>query len=395
MAIFHLNSAVGSKSGGQSATAKAEYICREGKYATKDKDHVLFVCSGNMPSWAADTPHNYWQAADKYERANAALYRQVEFALPIELTDKQHIELAQEFSKDICKGQFPYTFAIHKKDGNPHCHLMFSERINDGFNRSPETWFKRAANKNKAPETGGARKATLGINRRAWLKAVREKWEMYANLTLRKAGFDEQISCKSLQDQGVTDRLPQIHLGAVAAMECRGIRTERANRAIEIDDKNKRITEILKELQELENEQQAALSVGRDTSSTAARHADPRADADSQAASGDPTVVGSLSRDDNKRSARREGGYGAGEIHSRRPTPQNGGGSGQSEKGKHSSADSAGDTANSAVDNTNFSNDLDFLAAERRRLAELDMAEDLVDSQQEDDDEDEGFRPGM
>ncbi|BDN90452.1 hypothetical protein KAM471c_42670 (plasmid) [Aeromonas caviae] len=40
MAIFHLAAKTGSRGGGQSAKAKADYIQREGKYA-RDKDEVL------------------------------------------------------------------------------------------------------------------------------------------------------------------------------------------------------------------------------------------------------------------------------------------------------------------------------------------------------------------
>ena len=49
MAIFHLTAKTGSRGGGQSAKAKADYIQREGKYA-RDKDEVLHTQSGNMPS---------------------------------------------------------------------------------------------------------------------------------------------------------------------------------------------------------------------------------------------------------------------------------------------------------------------------------------------------------
>ncbi len=39
-----------------------------------------------------------------------------------------------------------YTLALHRggqDGGNPHAHLMFSERGNDGIARSAEQWFKR------------------------------------------------------------------------------------------------------------------------------------------------------------------------------------------------------------------------------------------------------------
>ena len=49
----------------------------------------------------------------------------------------------------------PDTLAVHRGDGeNPHAHLMFSERPNDGIERGGEQWFKRY--NAKAPEKGGA-----------------------------------------------------------------------------------------------------------------------------------------------------------------------------------------------------------------------------------------------
>ncbi|MCY5463665.1 relaxation protein, partial [Escherichia coli] len=50
MAIYHLTAKTGSRSGGQSARAKADYIQREGKYA-RDMDEVLHAESGHMPEF--------------------------------------------------------------------------------------------------------------------------------------------------------------------------------------------------------------------------------------------------------------------------------------------------------------------------------------------------------
>ena len=44
-----------------------------------------------------------------------------------------------------------------RTEKTPHAHLMFSERGNDGIERSGEQWFKR--HNAKAPEKGGARKS--------------------------------------------------------------------------------------------------------------------------------------------------------------------------------------------------------------------------------------------
>ncbi|MGK3681372.1 MobA/MobL family protein, partial [Escherichia coli] len=40
-----------------------------------------------------DNPSHFWQAADQFERANGSTYRELEIALPRELTPEQRLEL--------------------------------------------------------------------------------------------------------------------------------------------------------------------------------------------------------------------------------------------------------------------------------------------------------------
>ncbi|MDW2138043.1 MobA/MobL family protein, partial [Vibrio sp. 2128(2023)] len=173
MAIYHLTAKTGSRNGGQSAKAKADYIQREGRYS-RDRDEVLHTQSGHLPEWA-ERPADYWDAADLYERANGRLFKEVEFALPVELTLDQQRELVDEFARHLTEGErLPYTLAIHAGGGeNPHCHLMISERINDGIERPAAQWFKRY--NGKTPEKGGAQK-TEALKPKAWLEQTREAW---------------------------------------------------------------------------------------------------------------------------------------------------------------------------------------------------------------------------
>lgn len=256
MAIYHLHVNTGSRQGGQSAGAKADYIQREGKYDRED-DEVAHTESGHMPKWAADEPNDYWQGADAGERANGRLFREVEFALPLELDEGQQVELAREFAQEITKDEhLPYMLAIHRgesqdpsKPDNPHCHLMISERTNDGIERSAETWFKRynAA----APEKGGARKSTA-TKPKEWLEDTREAWGERANQALERAGHDERIHEGTLERQywdavgkgneqeaaRLQDREPGVHLGPALHMEERGIATERGSLHVEIAECN-------------------------------------------------------------------------------------------------------------------------------------------------------------
>ncbi|MFV2545422.1 MobA/MobL family protein, partial [Escherichia coli] len=99
---------------------------------------------GHLPT-GAERPADYWDVADLYDRANGRLFKVVDFALPVELTLDQQRELVDEFARHLTEGErLPYTLAIHAGDGeNPHCHLMISERKNDGIERPADQWFKR------------------------------------------------------------------------------------------------------------------------------------------------------------------------------------------------------------------------------------------------------------
>jgi hypothetical protein len=221
MAIYHLNAKVGSRSSGQSAAAKFAYICRDGRYADGkktrvDKEELVHAESGNMPAWAEKNPALYWQSADLYERANGRLFQQVEIALPVELSGEEQIQLAQEFALALSAteaGPLPYSFAVHRGKGeNPHAHIIVSERVCDGHDRAPETWFKRAADtKKQTPELGGAKKSAA-FQPREWLGEVRELWATRANDALKLAGKEERIDHRSYAARGI-EQIPTVHEG--------------------------------------------------------------------------------------------------------------------------------------------------------------------------------------
>ena len=231
MAVYHLKAGIGSRGGGQSAAAKNAYVCREGRYAG-DADEVLYREDGNMPRWAADEPGDYWQAADEHERANGSLYREVQFALPEELSEDEQVALARDFAKSLTTNgeRLPYTLAVHRGESrepdepdNPHCHLVISERVNDGQGRSAETWFKR--HNRQSPEKGGARKSRAAMPRE-WLTNTRQEWERRANQALERSGSPARIDRRSwaerredamkrgdLEEAARCSREPNVHLG--------------------------------------------------------------------------------------------------------------------------------------------------------------------------------------
>ena len=152
--------------------------------------------------WAEDDSQKYWAAADAGERANGRLYREVEFALTRELNAAERVEVASSFAKHLTgEERLPYTLTIHRggeDGGNPHAHLMFSERTNDGIERSAERRFKRY--NAQEPEKGGARKSTP-TKPWEWLENTREQWADHANEALERAGRSERITEASLENQ--------------------------------------------------------------------------------------------------------------------------------------------------------------------------------------------------
>lgn len=136
MAIYHLHISNGSKAKGASASIRSNYIQREGEYA-EGRDKLVLKESGNMPSWAQDEARSYWKAADEGERSNGRVYKEIEAALPRELSASEQEALARSFAREItARHELPYTLAIHEGRGNnPHFHLMISDRTKDGIER--------------------------------------------------------------------------------------------------------------------------------------------------------------------------------------------------------------------------------------------------------------------
>ena len=201
MAIFHLDVKTGTRGGGQSASAKYDYLGREGRYS-QDAEELEHRESGNLPAWGEDNPRAYWEAADEHERSNGRLFQQVEVALPVELDERQRLELARSFTERLTKDErLPYTLAIHRggaEGENPHMHLVISERANDGLERSAEQWFKRANGKH--PESGGAKKSRTMMDKH-WIAQTRPVWEQEVNRALQRAGQQDRVDHRSLAAQ--------------------------------------------------------------------------------------------------------------------------------------------------------------------------------------------------
>lgn len=238
MATYYCNHSTLSRGSNCSAASKYRYMCRLGKYA--NKGDLIAIHSDNMPSWAAQNPLAFWQAADLYERANGRLCEVLEFALPCELGRDTPMDMAVRFADAIAtdEGQrLPYTVVLHWPPGSRNCHghLIMSTRIEDGIERTPQEFFSRAAprprpGQPKPKRKGGARKTTI-TSHPEWLRWVRECLADIQNFYYERAGLPHRVDHRSYKEQGV-NKIPQEHLGPKLA----AIAKRLENADVDIDD---------------------------------------------------------------------------------------------------------------------------------------------------------------
>ena len=192
MALGRISIKVGTKG---KALPHSKYILREDQYAKKNNklEKLEHIEHGNMPTWAEQNPKLFWEMADLHERKNGSTYREHIISLPRELNESQRLALVQDWIAKEIGEKYAYSFAIHNPtamDGKeqPHCHLMFSERLLDGIERDPDQFFKRFNSKD--PSKGGAKKDNTGLMdsvRKTLIKEQRNRWEVLCNEHLAKA----------------------------------------------------------------------------------------------------------------------------------------------------------------------------------------------------------------
>ncbi|AFM43626.1 MobA/MobL family protein (plasmid) [Desulfosporosinus acidiphilus SJ4] len=222
MAIYHLSSQIIGRSGGKSSVASAayrsgekiqdEHIGQTFDYTKKmGVDYKEILAPDHSPAWVQDRGQLWNQVELAERRKDAQLARELNIALPKELSKEQQIELIRSFTKEkfVDKGMVA-DITMHHLDGeNPHAHVMLTTREigPEGFGKKNREW-----------------------NDRELLKDWRKEWAERTNQALEKADISERIDHRSLKDQGIKNRLPQKHIGVHAsAMEKRGIQTERGN----------------------------------------------------------------------------------------------------------------------------------------------------------------------
>ena len=203
MAIFHFAAQVISRSDGGNAVAAAAYragmrfsCARTGLvFNSTRKREVAYraiLAPQGAAAWVFDRPQLWNQVEATETRANSQLAREVEVALPIELTHAQHIALLHGYVNEhfVSLGMVA-DIALHAKTGNPHAHIMLTLRDveAEGFGGKRRDW-----------------------NSPALVSRWREAWATACNVALESAGRVARIDHRSNLDRGI-DLPATVHQG--------------------------------------------------------------------------------------------------------------------------------------------------------------------------------------
>jgi Ti-type conjugative transfer relaxase TraA len=234
MAIYHFSAKVISRAAGSSALAAAAYRSASRLHDQRlDRHHDFSNKAGvvhsevMLPDGAApelSDRESLWNAVELAEkRIDAQLAREIEFAIPRELSMEDGITLARDFVRDefVSRGMIA-DLNVHWDIGTdgeakPHAHVMLTMRAvnEEGFGPKVRDW-----------------------NATSLLEHWRESWAAHANERLAALDIDARIDPRSFETQGI-DLEPQPKIGPAAArMSEQGLSSERVDHQLEIAREN-------------------------------------------------------------------------------------------------------------------------------------------------------------
>ena len=267
IAIYHCSIKIVSRGKGKSAVAAAAY--RSGEKLTNEWDglthdytkkggvvHSEILLPAHAPPAFSDRS-TLWNSVELSEKSNnAQLAREVEIALPVELSGEEQTRLVREYcsSQFVSKGMIA-DFNLHDTGGgNPHAHILLTMRPLD----EKGAWLPKSKKEYVLDENGEkirllsgrykTRKVDLvDWNNRENAEVWRRAWADLANEYLEKNNRPERIDHRSYERQGI-DQIPTVHVGVSATqMEKKGIVTERG----ELNRNIKAANRILREIRRL------------------------------------------------------------------------------------------------------------------------------------------------
>ena len=267
IAIYHCSIKIVSRGKGKSAVAAAAY--RSGEKLTNEWDgmthdytkkggvvHSEILLPAHAPPAFSDRS-TLWNSVELSEKSNnAQLAREVEIALPVELSREEQTRLVREYcsSQFVSKGMIA-DFNLHDTGGgNPHAHILLTMRPMD----EKGAWLPKSKKEYVLDENGGkirlpsgrykTRKVDLvDWNNRENAEVWRRAWADLANEYLENNDRPERIDHRSYERQGI-EQIPTVHVGVSATqMEKKGIVTERG----ELNRNIKAANRILREIRRL------------------------------------------------------------------------------------------------------------------------------------------------
>lgn len=223
MAIYHFSAKVISRANGSSALAAAAYRSASRLHDQRlDRHHDFSNKAGvvqsevMLPDGAPEKWHDreqLWNAVEAAEkRVDAQLAREIEFAIPREMTVDQGVALARDFvEREFVDRGMVADLNVHWDVGTdgmpkPHAHVMLTTREvgEDGFGAKVRDW-----------------------NRTELLNHWREAWADHVNHRLVELDIDARVDHRSLEAQGI-DLEPQNKIGPAASrMVEQGLSSER------------------------------------------------------------------------------------------------------------------------------------------------------------------------
>ena len=267
IAIYHCSIKIVSRGKGKSAVAAAAY--RSGEKLTNEWDglthdytkkggvvHSEILLPAHAPPAFSDRS-TLWNSVELSEKSNnAQLAREVEIALPVELSREEQTRLVREYcsSQFVSKGMIA-DFNLHDTGGgNPHAHILLTMRPLD----EKGAWLPKSKKEYVLDENGErirlpsgrykTRKVDLvDWNNRENAEVWRRAWADLTNEFLEQNNRPERIDHRSYERQGI-DQIPTVHVGVSATqMEKKGIVTERG----ELNRNIKAANRILREIRRL------------------------------------------------------------------------------------------------------------------------------------------------
>jgi len=223
MAIYHFSAKVISRAAGSSAVASAAYRSASRLRDDRlDRHHDFSNKAGVvhsevlLPDGAPEEWRNreqLWNDVEAAElRKDAQLAREVEFAIPREMSQADGIELVRDFvQREFVDRGMVADLNVHWDVGpdglaKPHAHVMLGMRevTDEGFGAKVREW-----------------------NKTELLTHWREAWAEHVNARLAELDIDARIDHRSLEAQGI-ELEPQHKIGPAASrMAEQGLASER------------------------------------------------------------------------------------------------------------------------------------------------------------------------